>query len=536
MFKQKCSNTWLSSASTASEFVQIFEKSRQNYESKAASRSEGLSEAIEHWKSASSRVQHYSEVISNIVSSHPEYAAIVWGAFGFLFQVRETALHNVEEATDIFLALPVEVTLNHEELSIKLAQAFAEIGSVLPEIDFIANVLYPTQRIQETSAHVYAYIIEFCILATKWYTDVSRSKRWKMWHAFANPWPLKFEGIKTNIDAYSKRLREQSSLANQAEIRMVHAQVTEIRSALCGLLSPNPLGNLLERRAASSSTAGMPAPLTIEQVFLVLEDIPLNPAEALKMGMMMRDRRRARGRAFSEMMWTSPKVQQWVSSPDSALLRVEGSFDHKEAALDFALDMIEIVKVARVPTIWYLGMSTDDKPASMTDVLRSLIRQLMDQAPDIVSKAGLTSDEGSRTRGSTEDWLRLFVAIGASLPRLVVFIDARKETDAVLGVVSRFKEELDRQNVSVVCKVAVLTCEVSPQMASDLSARWAGHYGELVVSGAGSSRRTRVSYAPRNRAHGSRVGRGAADDGRISFEKLWNERSVVDVSGDDGTS
>lgn len=421
------------------------------------------------------------------------------------------------------------MTLNHEELSIKVAQAFAEIGSVLPELDFIARDLYPVQRIKETLAHTYAYIIEFCILATKWYDDVSRSTRRKMWHAFANPWPLKFEGIKISIDTCFKRLREQSSLAHQAETRVIHAkvsQVTEIlmNSALAGQLSPN-----------TPPTARTAVPLTPEQMFIYLENIPLNPAETLVSGVMMRDRRRARGRALFEAIWTSPKLQQWVSSPDPELLHVEGSHIRKEASLDFALDIVEIVKASKIPIVWYLGEGAEGQQVSATDILRSLVRQLIEQAVDAVSKAESVREEAFRRSKSAEDWLRILVAVAASLRQLVVIVDARENTEAILNIVSRLKEELDGQKVGIVCKVIALTCELSPQVASSLSTRWVGHYGQLDIRETGSPRRTRVAYSPRSRTLGSRSGRVTSNEGKLSFQQLWHQRAaIVDVS--DGSS
>lgn len=89
MFKKKRGDNWLSSVAAPSDIISLLEKSQQKYEKKLASRSKKLKEAVNWWMVASSRVQHYNQVISTVISSNPEYAAIVWGALGFLFQVGE---------------------------------------------------------------------------------------------------------------------------------------------------------------------------------------------------------------------------------------------------------------------------------------------------------------------------------------------------------------------------------------------------------------------------------------------------------------
>ena len=125
-----------------------------------------------------------------------------------------------------------QVTLNHEELSSKIAQSFAEIGSVLPEVDFIAQKLYPTESIQVTLAHVYAQLLEFCTRATAWYNRVQSNPIKKVLTAITKTWPLEFQDIRLNIDRYFRRLREQSAVAHQAETRDIHRKISDIRIML----------------------------------------------------------------------------------------------------------------------------------------------------------------------------------------------------------------------------------------------------------------------------------------------------------------
>jgi hypothetical protein len=112
--------------------------------------------------------------------------------------------------------------LNYEELSSKIAQWFAETGSVLREAEFIAQRLYPVESIRSTLASIYAQILEFCIRATKWFNRVRDNFLKKALHAALHSWPLEFEDIKRTIDRHVRRLRDQSTLAHQAEMRDMH--------------------------------------------------------------------------------------------------------------------------------------------------------------------------------------------------------------------------------------------------------------------------------------------------------------------------
>ncbi len=201
---------WLATSSSVHDVLDILAKTQQRYLDKKRGRWKVIAATVSWWKALSARIMQYDRVIDTLVSSHPEYAALVWGSMRFLFTV----------------------TINHEELSSKIAQAFAEIGEVLPEVEFISQNLYPTERIQLTLANVYTQVVEFCIRATKWYDKMRRSPVKKVLSAVVKSWPLEFQDIKLNIDSQFRRLREQSAVAHQAETREMHVKLSEIRHFL----------------------------------------------------------------------------------------------------------------------------------------------------------------------------------------------------------------------------------------------------------------------------------------------------------------
>jgi hypothetical protein len=95
-------------------------------------------------------------------------------------------------------------------------------------MDFVAQKLYPVKHIQHTLANVYAQILEFCIRATKWYDQVQRNLVRAVFRAVIKTWPLEFQDIRSNVDMYFRRLREQSAIAHQAETRDIHAKIADI--------------------------------------------------------------------------------------------------------------------------------------------------------------------------------------------------------------------------------------------------------------------------------------------------------------------
>ena len=178
------------------DVLAILEESQSRYHSKTARRSKPVAAAVSWWKRASAKMIQYETVIDTLVSSNPEYAALVWGAMKFLFKA----------------------TLNHEELSSKIAQAFAEVGDVLPDAEFIAR-LHPTEKIRAHLANAYVQIVEFCIRATRWYEKMQKHSWKKVLGAAFKSWSLEFHDIRHTIDTHIKRVRELSAIEQQVEMR-----------------------------------------------------------------------------------------------------------------------------------------------------------------------------------------------------------------------------------------------------------------------------------------------------------------------------
>ena len=105
--------------------------------------------------------------------------------------------------------------LNHEELLAEISKAVSRIADVLPRAELHLN-LYPTERMKETIALLYAKIIKFVQSAICYY---KRSRLSKSISAIVKPFALSFKQIVDEIAECSKRADEVANSASKAELR-----------------------------------------------------------------------------------------------------------------------------------------------------------------------------------------------------------------------------------------------------------------------------------------------------------------------------
>ena len=177
------------------------------------------------WSTAAVKIVHFRDIIDTFVSSNPEYVALAWGTIKFLFMV--TRMRFAIAFSPILTTS--QATLNYRELSSNVAEAFATVGDVLPEANFLAQQLYPVEHIQKTLQALYRHVIEFCIKALRWYHRAARGILQQAIVAVKNPWPLEFEDIIRKIRGTMARFREQSTIAHQAETRHIANMLSELR-------------------------------------------------------------------------------------------------------------------------------------------------------------------------------------------------------------------------------------------------------------------------------------------------------------------
>lgn len=126
------------------------------------------------------------------------------------------------------MAENLQAVVNHEELLYKISKAVSRIADVLPRAE-LHLLLYPTERMQNAVAQLYASIIGFTQSAIKWYKKGVFSKTIS---AIVNPYDLAFKDVVDDITVCSRRVDELANAAQKAEIRDLHI-TTQRLSRLC---------------------------------------------------------------------------------------------------------------------------------------------------------------------------------------------------------------------------------------------------------------------------------------------------------------
>jgi hypothetical protein len=120
--------------------------------------------------------------------------------------------------------------LNYEELLTQIAKTLTRIADVLPRSDLTA-ILYPTERVKEAVAQLYAHIIKFIQFAVRWY------KKGKIAHSIAailQPFQISCKDIVEGIAECSRRVDSLASSASKAELRDLHITVQQLaRIVMC---------------------------------------------------------------------------------------------------------------------------------------------------------------------------------------------------------------------------------------------------------------------------------------------------------------
>lgn len=114
--------------------------------------------------------------------------------------------------------------MNYEELLTQIAKTLTRIADVLPRSDLTA-ILYPTERVKEAVAQLYAHIIKFIQFAVRWY------KKGKIAHSIAailQPFQISCKDIVEEIAECSRRVDSLASAASKAELRDLHITVQQL--------------------------------------------------------------------------------------------------------------------------------------------------------------------------------------------------------------------------------------------------------------------------------------------------------------------
>ncbi|KAF6811845.1 hypothetical protein CMUS01_13184 [Colletotrichum musicola] len=380
--------------------------------------------------SCSSRVMYYGAIFDTFAQHHPEYVSLAWGTLKFLFVA----------------------VLNHEELLTEIPKAISRIADVLPRTE-LHSVLYPTQRMQDAVSQLYAKIIEFFLMAIKWY------KRGRLSHSIRSivePFSLGFKPIIDEITERSRRVDELANAASKAELRDLHVSIRGLNDTVLQLTEMSTLiSQSLLAFKEESKQVFRNGQMEEIRTALLLEDTPVAD-DSLAWCRSMRNRRRQK--APTQILLSElSKLETWASSPSSMLLLAEGK-GVRASSIDFAADFLDIIADHGLPSIWALpstvnSIQEESPDISVSGVLRSLISQLLVLNPALVTEGvNPLTTKHFKTAKTIRRWLQLFETCASDFRRLFVVIDmgvienacGHEEAEDELFSLSDFLEEISQ--------------------------------------------------------------------------------------------
>jgi hypothetical protein len=109
-----------------------------------------------------------------------------------------------------------------------MAKALVQVADVLPRIE-LANVLYPTDRMQKVVARLYGHIVRFFIRAECWYRQ---GKLRHTWEALADPVELHHNDLIDEIEHCANEVNDLANAGSQAEQRDIHLELQSLKEEL----------------------------------------------------------------------------------------------------------------------------------------------------------------------------------------------------------------------------------------------------------------------------------------------------------------
>lgn len=109
-----------------------------------------------------------------------------------------------------------------------VAKGLTRIADALPHIE-LANILYPTSRMQQTVSQLYGHVLRFLLRAENWY---QQSKPRHAWEALTRPVELRYTDLIADIEDCTKEVESLATAGAQAEQRDMHLEIQDLGKRL----------------------------------------------------------------------------------------------------------------------------------------------------------------------------------------------------------------------------------------------------------------------------------------------------------------
>lgn len=212
--------------------------------------------------------------------------------------------------------------------------------------------------------------------------------------------------------------------------------------------------------------SGPPAIFKLENVQKYLQSGITCPEKALEDGVLLRNLRRSRRSGETSSAWKSSALQAWASEPDSSIISINGSVIAKNDARDFVVDLIQVAQSEDHQVIWIFNADSKggETVTTATDILKSLITQILSQNADKFAETSKLSESMFQDCVTTEQWQKLFVSVVSEIPRLFILLEAQDQLAGAVKELSDCWRRLMGSDTNTVVKVMTVTydSEVAP--------------------------------------------------------------------------
>ena len=130
--------------------------------------------------------------------------------------------------------------MNHENVLNALATGLCRIADALPRAE-LAAILYPTKRMLQAVAIMYAQIIRFLMRALEWFQE---SKLSHALHSLTRPVELRYDDLVGEISHSTGSINNLALASSQAEQRDMHLKIQGLKDTveeLKGVITGMPL-------------------------------------------------------------------------------------------------------------------------------------------------------------------------------------------------------------------------------------------------------------------------------------------------------
>ncbi|KAI5459409.1 hypothetical protein BGZ63DRAFT_390960 [Mariannaea sp. PMI_226] len=382
-----------------------------------------------YMRKISAWIMSYGQVLDMLSSHHPEYVSLAWGAAKFILMG----------------------ILNHEKITSQISQALLEISEVLPRSDLHAK-LYPTERMKDSMARLYAHLMLFLRQAVKWF---SRHSVARAVSSIFKPFELKYKGLVDQIETCAKVIDEEASVACRAEIRGLHVNVWQNGKRIVDLdKKVDETRKAQDERFDAVNTKLEDIRIEIKEIRHRVSDVQVVVGDTrtrvidlqfnevmnnVKPKTLPEDSLRAQQAYIRRAMpWVNDskatleirrRLSNWVSAWESPLLILQAGPRAQTNARDLAIEMIEILRPTDMAVIWHLPNTSRQEGETLhrTDILRSLVFQLMTLAPELLSSGAANLDAARfQAQHGEAEWLDLLCLILGQLPRCFLLVEAEE--------------------------------------------------------------------------------------------------------------